>query len=62
MRKVSVNACYDATSLSCYLRAVFTIGMALAQATGFRLPVDTDRWLQSHVQMSVADIVEKRSC
>ncbi|VDZ95601.1 shikimate kinase [Salmonella enterica subsp. enterica] len=35
-----------------------TIGMALAQATGFRF-ADTDRWLQSHVQMSVADIVEK---
>ncbi|WP_080106941.1 shikimate kinase AroL, partial [Salmonella enterica] len=43
-----------------------TIGMALAQATGFRFAdtdrfrfADTDRWLQSHVQMSVADIVEK---
>ncbi len=37
-----------------------TIGMALAQATGFRF-ADTDRWLQSHVQMSVADIVEKKA-
>lgn len=35
-----------------------TIGMALAQATGFRF-TDTDRWLQSYAQMSVADIVEK---
>ncbi len=35
-----------------------TIGMALAQAAGFRF-ADTDRWLQSHVRMSVADIVEK---
>lgn len=35
-----------------------TIGLALAQATGFRF-ADTDRWLQSHVQMTVADIVEK---
>lgn len=54
------NACYDATSLSCWPRGCgkTTIGMALAQATGFRF-ADTDRWLQSHVQMSVADIVEK---
>ena len=35
-----------------------TTGMALAKAVGFQL-VDTDRWLQSHLQMTVAEIVER---
>lgn len=35
-----------------------TTGMALAKAIDFRF-VDTDRWLQSHVQMTVAEIVER---
>ncbi|HGY3716465.1 shikimate kinase AroL [Citrobacter sp. Res13-Sevr-PEB04-36] len=35
-----------------------TTGMALAKAIDFQF-VDTDRWLQSHVQMTVAEIVER---
>ncbi|HFZ8993935.1 TPA: shikimate kinase AroL [Citrobacter freundii] len=35
-----------------------TVGMALARAIGCRF-VDTDQWLQSHVQMTVAEIVER---
>ncbi|WP_049008015.1 shikimate kinase AroL [Citrobacter koseri] len=35
-----------------------TTGMALAQAVDFQF-VDTDRWLQSHVQMTVAEIVDR---
>ena len=33
-----------------------TVGMALATAIGCRF-VDTDQWLQSQVQMTVAEIV-----
>ena len=35
-----------------------TTGMALAKAIDFQF-VDTDRWLQSHLQMTVAEIVER---
>ena len=35
-----------------------TVGMALATAIGCRF-VDTDQWLQSQVQMTVAEIVER---
>ena len=35
-----------------------TTGMALAKAIDFQF-VDTDRWMQSHVQMTVAEIVER---
>lgn len=35
-----------------------TVGMALATATDCRF-VDTDQWLQSEVQMTVAEIVER---
>lgn len=35
-----------------------TTGMTLAQATDYQF-VDTDQWLQSHVQMTVAEMVER---
>ncbi|ESC86587.1 shikimate kinase II [Salmonella enterica subsp. enterica serovar Newport str. WA_14881] len=60
MRSSWGNACYDATSLSCWPAGLWENHHRYGAGAGNRFPVaDTDRWLQSHVQMSVADIVEK---